>query len=192
MPDVFLDRQLGQPAQRLLVVDRAGRVRRRAHQDDLGARRDRACHVLEPHVEVLVGRGRHIDRPPARELDDVVVADPRRRRDDDLVAFVDQRVDRVVQRLLRARAHDDLGEIERQAVRLAQPGRDRLAQRDRPFDQRVLGVAGVERLLRRLLDMGRRVEVGLTRSEADDVDPLGLQCLRLRGHGQGGRGLNHG
>ena len=51
---------------------------------------------------------RHVHRPAARQLDDVVVADPGRRRDDHLVALVDQREHRVVDRLLGARADDHL------------------------------------------------------------------------------------
>src|SRR5262249_59839021 len=86
---------------------------------------------------------------------------------------------------LRAGGDDHLARVDGDAVRVADPLGDRLAQRGRALDVRVLRGARVERLLRGLLDERRRVEVRLARAEADDVDAGGLELRGLGGDGEG-------
>jgi hypothetical protein len=56
--------------------------------------------------------------------------------------------------------------------------RDRLAQLRQPRGWAVVGRAGVERLLRRFLDMCGRVEIGLADLQVDDLASGALELAR--------------
>src|SRR3546814_10822508 len=104
------------------------------------------------------------------------------RGDDDLVARIDRRDERVEQRVLAADVDADLVEPVVEAVVAAELAADRFLERDGAVDQRIFGLAGADRLDRRFLDEIGGIEIGLARAEADDVDPLGLQRRDARGH----------
>ncbi len=126
----------------------------------------------------------------ARQLGDLGVAHPVGRREDDLVALVEHSVKGVEDDLLGAGAHHDLAGRDLEAVGLGEPGCHRLAQLGRALHLGVLCRAAIERLLGRFLDVRRRVEVGLSRSEAHHVDALGLELRGLGGDLEGHRRFN--
>src|SRR6185437_12961840 len=111
-------------------------------------------------------------------------------RDDDLVALVDRRHQRVVEHLLAAGADDDLLRRVVEAVLALELGGHRLLELGRAVDRGVFGVAAPHGGDRRLLDVGGRVEIGLAGREADDVAPGRLHLERPLGHGEGGRRLD--
>ena len=107
-PQAVLD---GPAADRLglgLAVDGAGRVGRGDEEDDLGALGAGRLQLLDgdPVAGGLVGDD--LDRDTAGEPDRLRVGGPVRRRDDDLVARVEDRGEGLVDRLLAAVGHQDL------------------------------------------------------------------------------------
>jgi hypothetical protein len=107
------------------------------------------------------------------------IAHPIGRRDDHLVAGIDGRHQRVVEHLLAAGADDDLVRLVGQAVLPLELGDDRLLQFGNAVDGGVLGLAGLDRVDRRQLDVGGRVEIRLARAEADNIAPRRFQLARF-------------
>ena len=97
------------------------------------------------------------------------IAHPIGRGDDDLVAGIDGRHQRVVEHLLAAGADDDLVRLVGQAVLALEFGDDRFLQLGNAADVGVLGLAGLDGVDRRQLDVGGRVEIRLAGAKADDV-----------------------
>src|SRR5690606_26213419 len=94
------------------------------------------------------------------------------------------------QHLLAAGADRDLLDRILQVVVALELRTDGLAQRDRARDRRVLRLAAIDRGLRRVLDVARRVEIRLARAEADDFDAGRLHLGDLAGQRIGRRGLD--
>ena len=109
-------------------VHGAGRVGRGDEQHDLGARGARSLKLLHSDEITLVGTGEHGDRDAASELDDLRVRRPVRRGDEDLVARVEQRSERLEDRVLAAVGHDHLGRCYLKAAVTERLGRHCLAQ----------------------------------------------------------------
>ena len=174
-----------------LGVGGAGRVRRRVEDDPLGARRDRLLQRLRLHLEAVLHARRHDHRLAAGEQHHVRIADPVRRRDDDLVAGVERHHQRVVEHLLAAGRDDDLVRLVVEVVLALELADDRLLELRQALDRGVLRrPAALDRLDRRLLDVVRRVEVGLAGAEPDDVAARRFERARLVGHRHGGGGLD--
>ena len=171
-------------------VGRAGRVRGRVEHDPLGARGDRTLQVLGLQLERLFDRRRHDDRLAAVDQHHLRIADPIGRRDDDLVALVHRDEEGVVEDLLAAGADDRVRGLVIEAVLALELGRDRLAQRRNAEHGRILGLAALDRLDRRLLDVVRRIEIRLAHRKRDDLPPLGFEIARLLRHRDGRGWLN--
>ncbi len=174
-------------------VHRAGRVRRRDEQQHLRALGASRLELLDRDEVALVGAREDVDLAAARELDRLGVGGPVGRRDDHLVAVVEQHLERLVHGLLAAVRHDDLAGADLEARVAQRLRRHRLAQVGQAGRGRVAVVLRVVRGRERGLDdvLGRR-EVGLARRVRDDRAPLGLERLRpgvdleRRGLGDGG------
>ena len=112
----------------------------------------------------------------AREREYLIVARPRRRRDEDLITVAEENEAAVEQRLLApGRNHDLVGQhIVDFQVRARAPGNG-LTQRQDSFDERVSSRARVKRALRALADEARCREVGLARAEVDDRAARGAE-----------------
>ena len=187
-PDVGVDQHARDRGELLGSVNGAGRVRRRVEHDAARARRDRAAQCLGLEHEAGLFRARHELRLGARQRDHRGEADPRRRRDDHLVAFVEQRGDHVGFRLLASRRRDYLARLVVEVVVALELELDRILERRSSAHRRVLGLSRVERLDGGPLDVLRRVEVGLAGGQRDDVDSSELHFGGARVGGQrGGR-----
>ena len=141
-------------------------------------------------LEAGVDPAWHDHRRRPHELDDVGIADPIGRGDDDLVADVERRRHRVEDRLLAADVDGDLVEPVVEAVVASELGLDRGLQFGRAVDLGVFGLATTDRRDGGILDEIGGIEVGLARAEADDVAALALQLRRLVGDGDRRRRLD--
>ena len=151
-----------------------------------GVRAASSCSTVT-RKPALVGR-EHLDGNAVGELHRFGIGGPVRRGQDDLVAGVEQRLERVVDRVLPAVGHDDLARFDHVARVAGGLRRDRGAQLGEPGRGRVLVVARVgTRSGGRVDDVRRRREVGLAGTEADDVLARGLQRLRLARRRRGWR-----
>ena len=116
-PDVVLLGPLSDGLQLRQRVHRAGGIAWRAEDQPLGALGRRAVEVLHAHLETPVERAGHHHRLRAREVHDLGVRDPGRRRNQHLVGLAEQGVADIEERLLGPRADDDVVGIHRAAAR---------------------------------------------------------------------------
>ena len=105
---------------------------------------------------------------------------PVRRVHDHFVAGLEERHGRVEQRLLGAGGDDDFVRPVGDAVVVLVARADRLAQLQDARRRGVVREVGVERRVRRRLDVLGRREVRLARAEVDDVDALTAQSVGFR------------
>ena len=181
---------VGELFQLALRVGRAGRVRRRVKDEPLGARRDRALQIRRLQFEPVVDRGRHNDRRSPVDRHHLRIAYPIGRGDDDLVALVHGDEEGVVEDLLSPGRDDRVRGLVVETVLTAKLGRDRLAQRRNAEHGRVLGLAALDRLDRRLLDVVGRVEIRLADRKRDHFPSFGFEVARLLRHRDGRGWLN--
>ena len=175
--------------QLLAGVDHAGRVGGRVEHEYLGVVRDGGVKLLGGDLEIrLFGCGND-DRDRARLLYHLGVADPVRRRDNDLIARVAQRHQRDIDRVLRTGCHDDLRRLVVQTAVLLQPVAGSLAQVHQTGRRGILGLIVLDRLDTGLLDVLRGREIRLAGAKADNVLALGLHLLEQRVDGERRRRL---
>ena len=188
-PEAVLDGPAADRLDLLARVDRAGGVGGRAEQQHLRALGARRLELVDGDEVVLGLVGEHLDRHAAGEPDRLGVGRPVRRRQQHLVARVEQGRERLVDRLLAAVGDQHLGRLHLVAGVARGLRRDRLLERGQPAGR---GVAVVRRVAagrdRGLDDVRRRGEVRLPGTEADDRAAGGLERLRL-GVDREGRGL---
>ena len=173
-------------------VDGAGRVRRGDEQQHLGALGARRLELLDGDLVVLGLVGEHLDGHAAGQLDGLGVRRPVRRGDDHLVARVEHRGERGVDRLLAAVGDQHLARLDGETAVAQRLLGDRLLQLGEAAGRGVAVVLRVAAGVDGGLDdvVGRR-EVGLAGAEADHRAALGLERLGLRIDLQG-RGLGDG
>jgi len=169
-------------------VDGAGRVRRGDEQQDLGALGARRLELVDGDLVVLGLVGEHLDGDTAGELDALGVRRPVRRREEHLVARVEHRGERLVDRLLAAVGHQHVGRRDLPAGVALGLGHDGPLQLRQAAGRGVAVVLGVSRGLDRgVHDVARGREVRLARTEPDHRAALRLERLRLRIDLQGRR-----
>ena len=169
-------------------VHGAGRIRRRVQHDAARAWRNRAAQSLRLEHEAGLLRARHELRLRARQRNHRGETHPRRRRDDHLVAFVEQRGDHIGLGLLASGRRDYLARLIVEVVVALEFQLDRILERRSSADRRVLGLACRERFVGRPLDVLGSVEVGLAGGQRDDVDSGELHFGGARvGSQRGGR-----
>ena len=176
---------LGQRLQLVARISGARGVRGRIEYEPLGARRDRALEVLGLKLEALVDRGWRDDRRAVVDRHHFRIAHPIGRRDDHLVARVHGDEEGVVEDLLAAGGDDRVGGLVVEPVLALKFGCDRFAQRRNAEHRRILGLAALDRLDRRKLDVVGRVEIRLADRKRDHLPPLGFQIARLLRHRDG-------
>ena len=181
---------VGELFQLALRVGRARRVRGRVENEPLGARIDCALEVRRLQLEPVLDRGRHNDRRASVDRHHLRIAHPIGRGDDDLVALVHTDQEGVVEDLFSPGGDDRVGGLVVEAVLTAELGRDRLAQGRDAEHGRVLGLAALDRLDRRLLDVVGRVEIRLADRKRDHLPPFGFEVARLLRHRDGRGWLN--
>ena len=161
-------------------VDRAGRVGRRDEEQHLGALGAGRLELLDGDLVALGLVGEHRHGHAAGELDRLGVRRPVRRRHDHLVAGVDHRRERAVDRLLAAVGDHHLARLDGVPAVAQRLLGDRLLELGQAAGGRVAVVLRVAAGLDRGLDdvVGGR-EVRLAGPEADHRAALGLERLRL-------------
>ena len=171
-------------------VGRTGRIAGAVEDQEPRARRDRGGELRRRDLETLLRARKYRNRRAVGEQHHVRVGHPVRRRDDHLVARVEQGAAEVEDRLLGAARDQDLVALVLEAIVAAELADDRVLQLVRAVDIRVTREAAADRRDAGLGDVRRRVEIRLAGTEADDVLALGLEACRARGDGERGRGLD--
>ncbi len=174
------------------AVNRAGGVGRGNEEQDLGPVRHRGLKLLDGHEVALLGTGEDLNRHAAGKADGLRVGGPERGGDDDFVARIHQGCERVVDGLLTAIGHQDLGRVNlvaRVPQGLLRDGLLKLGQAARGGVTVVLRLAG--RFNGCLDDVVGGGEVWFAGTETNHGTTRGLQCLGLGVNGKGG-GLGNG
>jgi hypothetical protein len=142
------------------------------------AGRDEGGKLVGVQAEPVRLANRDRDRRAADPVHQRFVDGVARIRNDDLVAVVDERLDRVEHDALAAHRDEDGFGSDREALASGGVVGDRGPQLGNAGVRRVVGLALVERPLGRRPDVGRGVEVGLADLEMDHVD---AGCLERAG-----------
>ena len=171
-------------------IRRAGRVARAVQDEEPRARRDRGLELGRRDLESTVDAGKYRDGRAVGDQHHVGVGHPVRRRDDGLVAGVEQGTAQVEDGLLGAARHEDLRARVLESVVAAELGDDRVLELVRALDCRVARVTAADRGDAGVLDVHGRVEVRLAGAEADDVLALGLEARGAAGDGERRRRLD--
>ena len=123
-PDMRVAHQdVGHFLQFVARIGGTARIGGRVEDEPFGARRDRLLEASGLKLETMLGGGRHENRLAARQHHDIGIAHPIGRRDDDLVARIDGRHQRIEQHLLAAGADRDLRWLVVEAVLALELGR---------------------------------------------------------------------
>ncbi len=181
----MLHQHVGQSAQLGFGVGRARRVGRGVHQEPLGLRRDRLFKRLGRQLEAVVDRRLGKDRGAAAQRHHLGIAHPVGARDHNLVAGVQRGDEGVEQNLLAAGADDGLLRLVVEIVLALELRRDRFAQRCDAGDRRIFGFAAPDRVDGRVLDVIRRIEIGLAGAQRDHVASFRLKLARFLRHHDG-------
>ncbi len=184
--DVLAADDLGQGQELVPAVGCAGRVRGVVEEEGLGRRRDRGLERLWRQEEAVLFARRDDDGLALGQVHALGVGDPEGRRDDDLLALVDQGLDEVEEGRFRAGGDDDLLGAVLEAVVLLEPLGDGLAEGGDAVVLRVFREIVPDGLDPGVLDVLRRREIRLADAQVDDVEALGLHGLGL------GRDLERG
>src|SRR5438552_5125113 len=168
--EVVLFGELCQTLQVVLGQDRARRVVRETEQDRTRARRYSALDVLGPQTEGVLLLGRHRHRDTAGEHDPRDVGHIRRIGNDHLIAVVERRAQREVDRLRNADGDEDLAlGVVSDAPKLLGVIADCLTQRTDAVVGGVFRLPVLYRADRRLAKALRRDEIRLADAERDDA-----------------------
>ena len=168
LPDHLGDRgelDLGQHATR--------RVGRRAEDDDFRAWRDPSSQVLRGERKPRSLAKRQRDGRRAHVGDPGLVDRKPRARVDDLVAGIDVRLHRKADRWLATGRNDDSARVCGNAARARDMRRHSGPERGSALGVRVVRVTSPDLSDRRLVDVRRAVEIGLTDVQAHDIHPAG-------------------
>ena len=178
--DVLAAANLRNGFQFLTGINHAGRVAGRIKHKHLGFVRDRRFQLCRRDLEVLFFFRRHDHRHRARLLHHFRVADPVRRRDDHLIARIAQCHQCDINRVLRARSHNDLLRLIVQTEIGFQPVACRFAQLHQTGCRRIAGLVVLDCLNTGLLDVLRGRKIRLARAKADHILAFGLHLLEQR------------
>ncbi len=144
------------------------------------ARADEPREVVRVRVVAQLLAQAHGHRRRSREPDHRLVDGEAGVRVDDLVALFREREDREEHDRLAAGRDDHAGRGQLVVEPLPHVRRDRLAHLGDAGRRHVVRVPRVERALRRLDDVGRRVVVRFTDAQEDDAVALCFERLRAR------------
>ena len=168
------------------AVNHTGGVGGTVEDEGLGLGGDGLAELLGGQVEAGGLGGLHHHRDAASHLNQLVIAHPVGRGEDDLVPWVQEGLQGHIENGLAAPAdHNLLGGIVQPPV-LLQPLAHRLAQGQGAGGGGVFGLVVLNGTDAGLLDVLRGGEIRLSHAEADDVDALGAHFLKLRVDGHGG------
>ena len=186
--DVLLHADLGQSLQLLPAVHGAGGVAGVVQDHALGLGGNGGGELLGGDLEFVSLGGMDDDRNAAHHADQLGIADPVRRGQDDLVPGIDKGAEGHIDTGLGAVGDGDLLEVVIQTAVCLQTGADGFAQLHSAAGGSIAGIVVVDGRVTGGLDVVRRGKIGLTGAEADDVLPLRLHLLEhgVDRHGSGG------
>ncbi len=167
-------------------IGRPRGVGRRVEHQPLGFWRDCSLQIGGSQLEAVLDRGRHEHRSAAADRHHFRIAHPIGGGDDDLVAGVQRCHEGVEQDLLAAGADNGLLPVVIELVLALELGGNRLAQFRNARNRGVFGLAAIDCVDRRCLDVVRSVKVRFTRAKSDDITALGFEFPRLLADGNGG------
>ena len=185
-PPSLVGRKIENGRELITRIHGAGGIAGRIEHQPLRARRRGGRQLGGRHFQVVrfVTEDRHRHRP--RQFHHLVVARPRRRRNQHLVTGAKAAHTGVVQRLLRTRRHHHFRGGDRRSRRQQPIGisSDRFTQRQNALGRRVAGRPRFHGGGGSVPDERRRVEIGLAGAKIDNGLAGRLERPRLRGHGQ--------
>ena len=189
-PDLVGLGPLGDRPQLGQRVHGAGGIARRAEDEAAGQLVAGPVEVLGTDLEPPLEIAGHQHRLGPAEMHDLGIGHPGRRRDQHPVLGAEEREAGVEDRLLGARAHDDVVGVDGPAARHpAHVLRDRLPQLRDADVGRVAGQPLLDRLDAGLRGRRRRIEVRLADAQVEHILAGGLAALRLIADGDGLGGL---
>ena len=168
----MFDEHLPQRFQLGGIIGSTGRVRRRVENEPARLWRNRRVQLLGCDFIILRRRRHNDDGRTASKLDDVGIAYPIRCRDDDLVAFVDGRNQRVEQSVLAARVHRDLFVAIFDIIIAFEFCRNRGLERGNAVNGGIFGLTTADSLNRGVLNKIRSIEIRFACREANDINAL--------------------
>ena len=98
-------------------------------------------------------------------------------------------LEKAIEGMFTPTGHDDLVALVFEVVVSLEFGDDRILELFRACGRRILGVAVEDGVYGGFLDVHRRVEIGFSGPETDNVQPLRPEFLFFCGYGQRGRGF---
>ncbi len=179
--------------QRFQLGGRIGCARwigRRIENEPFGFVGDRGFQISGLQLEPVFLAGVDTNRCAARQINNIGIADPIRRRNNDLVARVQRRHHRVVDHRLAARCHKALRELIIEVVIAFKLVANCLLQLIDTIDGCVFRFAAADRIHAGFLNVLRRVEIRLAGTKANNITTRSAQSTGLVRDGNGRRRLN--
>ena len=168
----MLQEHIRQRLELVVAVGRAGRVGRRVEQEPLRLRRDGSFQIGGRQLEVVLLRRLHEHGRAAAKRHHFRVGHPVGCGNDDFIPCVHRRHESIEKNLLSTGADDRLLRLVVKTVLALELFRDRLAQLGNAGHRRILCLAAIDGIDRRLLHVVRRVEIRLAGPQTDHVATL--------------------
>src|SRR5262249_43436418 len=184
----MLDQNLTKGAQLGTRVCGSGRIAGTVQQHQTRLRRDGSGKLAWGDLVALRHAGERHDWQPVSEQHHVGVRHPVGRGDDRLIARIEHRHAEVEERLLGPGGHQDLRALVAEGVVALELRDDGVLQLIDPLDVRVAREATADRVDAGLTDVCRRVEIGLSGPQTDDVLALRLEAGSTGGYRERWRG----
>ena len=175
---------VGKSTQFVAGVNGAGWVRRRAKHNERRLWRDGIFKLLGSDFEILLVRGKHLNRLALGKFHHLHVAHPSRSGNNHLIARIHQCQHHVAQLLLGTVAHHNLLGSKIKVVFVFQFCADGFAQRQIARHRSVEREILVNCLLCGFLDVLGGEKIRLANRHVNYVDALRLQFLTLLRHGK--------
>ena len=174
-PDIgVLQQHVANGAQLLGRISGAGGVAGGVEEEPFGFGRDGGLQILGAQLEPVILAAGHEYGRALGQRHDIRVAHPARGGDNHLVARLHGGQHGVENNLLAAGGNDNFFRLVIDAGVAQEFGGNGLAQRRGAGNIGVFGIAGLNRLDGRLLDVLRRVEIRLSGGQANNVTPRGF------------------
>ena len=190
--DAAPNAQIGDITECLRRINCAGRVGRRVDDHQLRLRGEIRLDLRRRSQKARGFGCRNDHRNSVRKLDLLGIGDPVRRRHDHFIAGVQHRLHQIIDGMLRSAGDNNLRASISQPIITLELRNNRIFEGHSTAGRRIFRVAPCQCRDGGIFDILRRVEVGFTRPEADDI-----LALRFEGVGfgrdrqrRGRRGLN--
>ena len=163
-------------------IDATRRVGGGAQNQHLGLGRNGSLELSGTHLEILLDTRLYNHAFALGQLHHLDIAYPVGSRQHHLVTGIDKRENRVANRLFGTVRYHNLVGRKVEAILIFQFCADGLAQIHITRHGRIVREVVVYRLLRRILDMLRGIEIGFSYTQVDYIDTLSLQFITFLRH----------